>query len=64
MLRVCDECYGCSRARFMRALEFMFESHENPFASGKRTFDAKEEEEEEGAQIVTTNQYIHAFRGE
>ena len=41
-------------------LEFMFEAHENPFASGKRTFDTKEEE---GAQIVTTNQYIHAFRG-
>lgn len=41
-------------------LEFLLEAHENPFASSRRTVDEKEEEE---AQIVTTNQYIHAFRG-
>ena len=41
-------------------LEFLFEPHENPFASSRRTVD---EREESGAQIVTTNQYIHAFRG-
>ncbi len=41
-------------------LEFLFEAHQNPFASAKRTYDDKEEE---GAQIVTTNQYIHCWRG-
>jgi hypothetical protein len=40
-------------------LEFLFEPHLNPFASTRRTVDEKEEE---GAKIVTTNQYIHAFR--
>ena len=41
-------------------LEFLFEPHQNPFASSRRTVD---ENEEEGAQIVTTNMYLHAFRG-
>lgn len=41
-------------------LEFLFEPHQNPYASGRRTVDEKEEE---GAQIVTTNLFIHAFRG-
>ena len=41
-------------------LDFLFDAHENPFASAKRTYDDKEEE---GAQIVTTNQFIHCFLG-
>ena len=40
-------------------LEMIFQSHRNPFASSRRTHDKEEVTE---AQIVTTNEFIHAFR--
>lgn len=39
-------------------IQILIEGCLNPFASTRRTYDPKEEN---GAQIVTTNQYIHAF---
>jgi len=39
-------------------LEFLIPPHHSPFASTKRTHDAKEDQE---AQIVTTNEFCYAF---